>query len=470
MNLIMGMNALLLESPLNDKQRQHVEISYRNVRRLLRLINGILDLSKVEAGKLTLESIPFDLEDVLTECAATISSAIERKGLELEIQLHTDAWRFWQGDPERLQQVLLNLIGNSVKFTDRGKIELRVQPEPGPDAVVGLRFEVTDTGCGVPPEKADMIFEAFQQAEGSFTRPFEGTGLGLAIAKTIVELMAGRIWVERKTTPGAQFVFTAFFARSTEAAVCERATGSAQAKVARAVEPGTRLLLVEDNPENLILIQAFVENLKLSLDCASNGSEAVEKRQQGEYDLILMDIQMPVMDGYTATRKIRAWEKERGVARVPIVALSAHALSGAFANSIEAGCDSHVTKPVERNDLLDAIAKFAHQPPERPVVQPPEPPAEGAQAVGTRASATAGISANRWSDLEKMQTALAASDLNAIRIIGHNCKGTAAGYGFPEIGKVGVVIETAAKAGDTAKLAEAIRNFEACLRTAAAEN
>src|SRR5580704_978047 len=167
MSLILGMNALLLESALDAKQRKHVEISYTNVKRLLRLVNGILDLSKVEAGLLRLAKVPFDLKDVLEESAATISSAIERKGLIFEMSMEPGVSRYWIGDPERLQQVLLNLIGNSVKFTRQGKIDVKVLSATGQQGEAGLRFEVSDTGCGVAPEKESLIFEAFQQAEGS---------------------------------------------------------------------------------------------------------------------------------------------------------------------------------------------------------------------------------------------------------------------------------------------------------------
>jgi len=455
MNLISGMNALLLESPLNEKQRQHVEISYRNVRRLLRLINGILDLSKVEAGKLTLEARPFDLQEAVEECASTISSAIEQKGLQFEMSIDADVWRYWIGDVERLQQVLLNLIGNSIKFTTHGKIEVRVRSERGERGEKGLRFEVTDTGCGVPADKTAIIFEAFQQAEGSMDRPYEGTGLGLAIARTLVEMMGGKIWVETKSGPGSQFVFTAFFPPGTEDTLRDRRLGTASCEVVRSVEAGTRVLLVEDNAENMILLRAYLENISLALDFASNGLEALEKRQHGSYDLVLMDIQMPVMDGYTATREIRAWERDRGVPRVPIVALTAHALSGASAESMEAGCDGHITKPVERNDLIAAIAKFAKRP-IRQSAAVPEP-------IAARRPA---FLANRWLDLAKMRDALAARDFAAIQTIGHNCKGIGTGYGFPDISQLGAAIEKGAKALDADELKESIREFECHIQAA----
>ncbi len=360
MNLIMGMNALLLESPLDGKQRQQVEVSYSNVRRLLNLVNGILDLSKVEAGELHFQNIPFSLEDLVKECTLTISSAVERKGLELGVSIDPANHRYWFGDPERLQQVLLNLIGNSLKFTRLGSIQVLVTPEFNPKGATGLRFEVTDTGCGVPKDKASVIFEAFQQAEESTSRRYEGTGLGLSIAKSLVEKMGGKIWLADKSCPGATFVVTVFLQPATEAAVKEKKKQDRFVAPAHTVNPDTRLLLVEDNPENVILMRAYLDNLLLSLDVASSGDEAIEKRSKNNYDVILMDIQMPIMDGYAASRAIRTWEEANGAPRVPIVALTAHAFVGAAADSMKAGCDAHLTKPVERRDLLEAIAKHAH--------------------------------------------------------------------------------------------------------------
>ncbi len=450
MNLIMGMNALLLESPLNGRQRQHVEISYRNVRRLLRLINGILDLSKVEAGMLTLSSVAFDLHHVLEDCAATISTAVEKKGLQLEVSIHPEAGRFWIGDSERLQQVLLNLIGNSVKFTEKGKITVEVEQETGEHGEKGLRFAVTDTGCGIPADSATMIFDAFQQVDGAMNRPYEGTGLGLTIARTIVGLMGGKIWVDAKAGPGTRLVFTAFFPEGTENAVAATKLATAEAMVS--VEAGTRVLVVEDNPENVILLQAYLENLPVVLDFASNGVQAIDRRRFGSHDLILMDIQMPVMDGYAATREIRAWEKEQCAPRVPIVALTAHALTGASVESLEAGCDGHLTKPVDQRVLIEAIAKFAKR--------QAQPNAAIPNSIVARRPA---FLANRRVDLAKMRNAAAAGDFSVLQTIAHNWKGTGVGYGFPEITRLGTEIELAAKAADGDSLPALIEQVALCL-------
>ena len=458
MNLIMGMNALLLESTLSGKQRQHLEISHRNVRRLLRLINGILDLSKVEAGMLKLETVPFDMKEVLDECAATMSSVLERKGLDFEMDVDPNSWRYWIGDAERLQQVLLNLIGNAVKFTERGKIELRIRVEHGEQSQQGLRFEVTDTGCGVPADKRSVIFEPFQQAEGAINRPYEGTGLGLSIAKTLVEMMSGRIWMEEKSTPGAKFVFTAFFPMAMKEDVAGKLTTNSDV-VVQSLTNGTRILLVEDNPENVILLRAYLDDLPLSLDFASNGVEALQKRRSENFDLVMMDVQMPIMDGYTATREIRSWEQANKLPRVPIVALTAHALSGASAESIEAGCDGHLTKPVERDGLVEAIVKFAKR-----AIKP--------AAVSVSAQIRARqptFLANRRLDVNCMKEALVARDFAVIQRIGHNCKGIGTGYGFPEISTIGSRVECAARALDIIQIESSVEEFERCVQSAALE-
>ena len=451
MNLIMGMNALLLESELDEKQHEYVEISYRNVRRLLRLINGILDLSKVEAGKVTLDAKPFDVRTVVEECAATIAASVEKKGLHLRLALGADVWPYWVGDAERLQQVLLNLIGNAVKFTEQGEIEVGLRPAIDGNGRSGLRFEVTDTGCGVPSGKAAEIFEAFQQADGSMNRSYEGTGLGLAIARSLVELMGGAIWLEPRSSPGSRFVFTAFLPRATSYQVRSRPASpkSVRLKLERA-----RILVVDDNEENAILVRAYLESLPLELDFAHNGAEAVAKRQATPYDLILMDVQMPVMDGYTATRTIRAWEAEVEAARVPVVALTAHALNEARAEAIRAGCDGYLAKPVERHELLQAIQQFALHP---PAGTPPPASIETRRPEYLR---------NRRLDLDKLRAALAAGDFEGIRVIGHNSKGTGAGYGFPAISTAGAALEQAARAADLAAVTDSVAEFERCVNSA----
>jgi len=449
MNLIMGMTALLLESNLDQRQREHLEISYRNVKRLLRLINRVLDLSKVEAGELILEAIPFDLKEVLSEAVSTISPAIERKGLGFTLSIDPQLWPYWVGDAERLQQVLLNLMGNAAKFTAAGWIELKVRPTARNGSGDGIHFEVSDTGCGVPPDKIDVIFESFQQADEAINRQYEGTGLGLAIAKSLVRMMGGDIWVVRKDGPGATFAFNAFFPRTTQESVRGREAVARKRPSAAQIQHGARILVVEDNPENVLLLRAYLERLPLALDFASDGAEAFEKRRTREYDLVLMDIQMPIMDGYTATREIRAWERANGQRPVPVVALTAHALSNAAADALHAGCDAHLAKPVERDDLVETIAKFtAYR-------QAGSPSSIETQIEARRPE----FLARRREDIERIHQALAAGDFATVQRIGHDCKGIGKGYGFPAIGSAGAELENAARARDLAALGAALHQF-----------
>jgi CheY-like chemotaxis protein len=250
----------------------------------------------------------------------------------------------------------------------------------------------------------------------------------------------------------------------------EAETGVTTANVVRALPAGTRILIVDDDFESVTLLRAFLEDASLSLDFAGNGQEALERRRLTDPDLILMDMQMPIMDGYTATRQIRAWEEANSQRRVPIVALTAYALNGGHGNSIETGCDGHLTKPIQRDTLLDAIAEFGKP---AGAVRPPSSEitlrTSSASSEGISASIRArrpAFLANRWRDLENLKSSLAALDYPAMRTIAHNCKGIGTGYGFPEISGLGLQISTAAKAFDTVKLHQCLSDFEACLKSA----
>jgi PAS domain S-box-containing protein len=457
MNLIMGMNALLLEDNLDARQRKHVEISYLNVRRLLRLINTILDLSKVEAGKLTLEVAPFDLNEVLHESVATLSAAVEQKGLRLSLDVAPGIWPYRLGDRERLQQLLMNLLGNAIKFTAEGSIHLKAQLVEGETDVECLRFEVSDTGCGIPNGKEAMIFQAFQQADGAMNRTYEGTGLGLSITKSFVEMMRGRIWVEPKESPGAKLVFTVCLPFATRSAVTSSLEKSRTVAKSGGLKSGTRILIAEDNEENLYLLHSYLEGQSAIVETAANGLEAVQKRQENHYDVILMDIQMPLMDGLAATRVIRSWEQNQETARTPIVALTAHALSGAAAECHEAGCDGYLSKPVQRGDLVQAIIRFAAGTERKPTPSG----LDGISALRPR------YLANRGNDVKALRAALESCDFDAIKRIAHDCKGTGTGYGFPEISALGKVMEYAALQRDAAEVSARIAEMEEIVSSSA---
>ncbi|TAJ09264.1 MAG: PAS domain S-box protein [Nitrospirae bacterium] len=488
MNAIIGIADLLLETPLTREQSEYVKIFQRAGGNLLELINDILDLSKVEAGHLEMERVGFDLRELIEKTVEMVAIRAQEKGLTLTWQVSPRIPSVLEGDPSRLRQVLLNLMGNAIKFTDRGAIRLLVEPELDAQEPGRLTFSVADTGIGIDADKVGVIFERFTQADASTTRQYGGTGLGLAIAKRLVELMGGRIWVDSEVGRGSTFHFTAGFGvhtrpshvasaapvelkglrillmddRDTDrmimkescsawgASVTEAASGEAGLReferaraaglpyqlvllersiagqdgfqvaerlkqigdarvlmlssdnrsgdIARARHvglagylvkpikrtdlmhaisavlgqikaapeapagrsedvPALRILLVEDSPDNRLLILSYVKTLPYVIDVAEHGQVAVDKFQQSRYDLVLMDVQMPVMDGHSATRAIRQWEQEQGRTPTPIVALTANALPEEIRKSLEAGCTAHLIKPIKKATLLTAISE-----------------------------------------------------------------------------------------------------------------
>ena len=500
MNAIVGMAELLADSPLSTEQREYVRTFQRAGDSLLRLIDDILDFSKVEAGQVELETIPFDLTDLLEGVGEVFAIRAHAKRLELVVRQDPDVPAHLLGDPNRLRQVLNNLLGNAIKFTDHGEVGLRLESDLDSGPGVLLRFTVWDTGIGIPQEIQESIFDSFTQADASTTRRFGGTGLGLAISKRLVELMGGRIWVESEPGQGSRFIFTVRLDPAPQAAprmpatpvnlkgsrvlvVDDNATNRLILKefllaqgalvteaedgfqglgaltearersepyqlvlldcrmpnldgfqmaerlhretaglhstiimltsdnragdVARARQLGLaaylvkpvkradllatiasvtiaqrpmteeqlsvpapatevdtlerRLLLVDDSEDNRLLVGAYLKKLPYHVDFAHNGEEGVQKVQAGTYDLVLMDMLMPIKDGLEATREIRAWERAAGRPATPVVALTANALSGDVQRCLEAGCDAHVAKPVKKAELLEAITEYARR-------------------------------------------------------------------------------------------------------------
>jgi PAS domain S-box-containing protein len=488
MNAILGMADLLWETNLTPEQREYTAIFRSSADSLIGILNDILDLSKIEAGRFTLDSAPFELRRCLQQSVDLLGKT--RKDIALYFTIEENAPARLVGDPHRLQQVLVNLVGNAIKFTDRGEISVRVSVEEEESETVKLHFIVSDTGPGIPGDKLESIFDSFSQADTSVTRKHGGTGLGLAICRRIVNMMGGRIWAESELGMGSRFHFLAHFAKCSTPATqlglppqleglralvidddptnrlllretlarwgihpfeadsdAESLAQIQQAQtlgspfdlilldrhlgptdgldliekirqlairlpamviltsdrngddVARAreldvctflekpferarllevmeealqhvrdqaiVHPGSRrsrILLADDSPANVFLIKSYLANEFVDLDVADNGKIAAERATSADYDLILMDVQMAEMDGYSSTRIIREWEKENRRPPVPILALTAHALPEEVAKSIEAGCTAHLTKPVSKQTILDAIHRFAFTP------------------------------------------------------------------------------------------------------------
>ncbi len=503
MNAIIGMAELLGETPLEPEQRQYVQIFQSAGENLLTLINDILDISKLEAGHFELEKIDFDLSEIIEKTCEILALRAHKKGLELTCRVIAETPVKLVGDPLRLRQILVNLVGNAIKFTEKGEVAIEVKPasEYAPGRGFDLIFSVTDTGIGIPPDKTKKIFEQFTQVDASTTRQYGGTGLGLNISRRIVEAMEGRIWVESILGQGSAFYFTARFDGQTkpeddaelpviemkglksliiddnatnrlvlretlsqwgmavtetengqagldallharkatapfdlvlldcrmpgmdgfevadhihqEASLCgmtvmmltsdnragdiSRASthgisgylvkpikrnelknaiiasmaktkaASKKPKAKRVLpaveERSLHILLVDDSEDNRLLITSYLKKTPHTVDIAENGAIAIEKFVAGTYDLVLMDMQMPVKDGYTATREIRQLEKQKGNAETPIVALTAYALKEDTQKSLDAGCNAHLTKPIKKANLLEALTEFSQSKP-----------------------------------------------------------------------------------------------------------
>lgn len=473
MNAIIGMGELMMETPLNEEQKRYVEILIHAGDNLLNIINDILDISKIEAGHLELESTGFDLQELLDKACAIVAIRANDKGIILDCRVHPDVPAHLIGDPSRLRQVILNLLGNAIKFTEKGEVVLEVdkhiaeipdhdipqapiqyQPEE-----VTLRFSVRDTGIGIPEDKVNRILEKFTQADTSTTRKYGGTGLGLAISKRLVELMGGSIWVTSTVGAGSIFYFTSPFLIQKEKPQPEPAA-AAVISGHETLRP-LHILLVDDSEDNRLLVQSLLKKTPFTIDTADNGKAAVEKNKGTSYDLILMDIQMPVMDGYTAAKEIRTWERLDNRAPTPIIALTAYALQEEIRKSYDAGCSGHLTKPIKKNELIEAIT--AHTKGSGAHEKEPGDDAAVIRISKDLEDLIPGYLENRHRDIASIQEALGKDDFETIRILGHSMKGSGGGYGFDAITEIGKRIEEAAKHMDKKGIAEQAGELSAYL-------
>ena len=443
MNAIMGIADLLAKTTLSDEQDKYVQIFRRAGDNLLNLINDILDLSKVEASQLELERTGFALDDLIEKVAEMVIGRAQEKGLILDCKIAPDVATDLVGDPTRLRQVLLNLVGNAIKFTESGTVSLRVVRDTNASMPAGLLFTVIDTGIGIPREKLANVFERFTQADTSTTRRFGGSGLGLTICKRLVELMGGRISVESTVGVGSVFSFEVPFE------IWTGATLRAYPPVGTQPEPPLRplrILLAEDSPDNRTITLAYLEDTPYTIDIAENGAVACAMFQATPYDLVLMDRQMPVMDGLTATRAIRAWERENSHPPTLIIALTASALKGDREMCLAAGCTAFLTKPIKQDVLLRAIKEHAALVPDADAdwaTGPTNTNAKKARLADT-------FIGNARRNLEIMQAALEVADFRTISTLGHGLRGAGGMFGYPELTDIGAEIELAADASNDA--------------------
>jgi CheY-like chemotaxis protein len=333
---------------------------------LLTLLNDILDFSKIEAGKLDLEAIVFDLRRCVEETVKSQQFRAEQKGLSVTWEIAPKTQERVIGDPSRLRQVLVNLISNAIKFTIKGGITVRVRSESQTDQNVVLRFDVADTGLGIPADKYQKIFEEFEQADTSMKRRFGGTGLGLSICSRLVGLMHGKIGVESELGKGSRFFFSVTFgvpadSEQPEASADVLPSASPADTGQQPPHPATpaHILLVEDSPINQRLAMGLLERKGYGVVVASNGREAYEAFVNEPFDLVLMDVQMPEMDGFEATEAIRSAEPDES--HVPIIAMTAHAMKGDRERCLQAGMDAYISKPIRAKTLYETIQRYCHQ-------------------------------------------------------------------------------------------------------------
>ena len=354
MNAVLGLTRLVLDSRLDPQQREYLETACCSAESLLGLLNDILDLSKIEAGRMALDNQPFSPRQCVREAAATIDPLAGRKGLRLAIDIGKTVPETVSGDSMRLRQVLLNLLGNAIKFTHEGEIRVALEVESADPQSVMLRLTVADTGIGIPLEKQSLVFEAFRQADGCAARKYGGTGLGLTICSRLADLMGGRVWVDSAPGCGSTFHFTARFGLL-EAPVADGGTKAAPAVDVK--ERPLRVLLAEDNPVNQKVASELLRRRGHTVTVVGNGEEAVDAVRGEAFDVVLMDVQMPVMDGFEATAAIR--RDGNGGRRLPIVALTAHAMKGDREKCMAAGMDGYLCKPIQPADLFRCLAEAA---------------------------------------------------------------------------------------------------------------
>lgn len=481
MNGVLGMTELLLQTQLNAKQRDFGEMAYESAENLLALLNDILDLSKIEAGELELQAYPFRLRKSVNGIAKLMAVQAEAKNLALDCHIDDDVPDGLIGDEGRLGQVLLNLIGNAVKFTERGNVTVSVSLRKRAGENVTLHFAVCDTGIGISQRDMDYIFKAFCQADSSMTRRFGGTGLGLNISKSIVEFMHGELFVESELGKGSTFYFTCNLemdgtVEDVMPVVLPLADTTSDEQSLR----GLNVLLVEDNRVNQRVAAGFLEIDGHRVTVANDGRIALELLSRQTFDLVLMDIQMPVMNGFDATREIRRLEAESGASHLPVVAMTACAMKGDREKCLEAGLDAHIAKPVQADELRRVISELMRSERQEKVAMLEGDSDPGWDETAFRQNMQSEplmrevieyFRADAVELLDSMEEALQSEDLSSLKLAAHTFRGFVSNYCASRVLRLGTESDADAQAGHLSKirsrlpkLRDAVDDLDECLR------
>ncbi len=445
LNIIIGMSELLESSSLQKQQQNFVNSINQAGETLLLLLNDILDLSKIEAGQLQIEQIEFDVVSLVEQQIAMMQPTAERKGLLLEPEVPPDIPRHLIGDPTRLRQLLFNLLSNALKFTETGSVTLVVQQEATTNSKLHQwRFSIQDTGIGIPLNKQSSIFEQFTQVDSSTTRRYGGTGLGLAICERLATIMNGKIWVESSPGYGSTFhvVLPLRIAPQQAAIQKEQKQLSPLPKTLRLA---LKILLAEDAEDNRKILEYQLSQLGASVTTVENGAKAVQLFQEHRFDLVLMDMHMPVMDGYTATETIRKYESAHHLSPAPILALTAFSLKMQLQQCLDAGCNAYLTKPIKKNTLIHTILQFFQH---LDASQDEEGVSSGSPVPDWLAHSREILQYKRKQAAEFLE-ALQQEDFQALQALGHTFKGS---YGTEPINDIGKAMEHAAQQKDLSTL------------------
>jgi len=444
LNSIIGMAEVLNDTKLTEEQRDFVRIFRTAGESLLAIINDILDLSKIEAGQTESENIDFHLPSLLSSVASILSVRATERNVDISITIHPDVTEGLRGDPTRLRQILINLVGNGVKFTENGSVKIFVEK----DSDMKLLFSVKDTGIGIPADKQQLIFESFTQADSMTTRKYGGTGLGLTICQKLTRILGGEIGLSSAPGEGSTF----FFTYPLNPALTNITPDNEETEPATQCEllKDAHILLVDDNEDNQNLLCLYLRNTPFTLETAENGRDAVELFKKTHFDIVFMDLEMPVMDGYEATRQFRKWEKTEKLVPTPIVALTAHAFIRFKKKCMAAGCNDYLTKPVRRNTLIHCVSRHlqmnAAPDQDAPETLPDKNDPTKVVLNHKIKKLIPRFLSNKREDTKQLLQSLDAEDFDSLSQQAHTIKGTSWMYGFKYLGDLCLELEQDAKA------------------------